>query len=179
MKSGRFLLNIDACVDSDEREQRSPFASRHVQSHDFQMFSSRLYWFFYRRRNRLLLAIATIFFILSFLYLHDSPSSSSSTAGEQSRRVRSSADRNGRGIRVNRDTYTTPEPCRGCPGENGQGVQLTVTNTIDRFGSDALLHSQPEESKGLDEVLKKEFFNLRASEKISLWRSVPDTRDAL
>lgn len=26
---------------------------------------------------------------------------------------------------------------------------------------------------------KKEFFNLRASEKISLWRSVPDTRNAL
>jgi hypothetical protein len=27
--------------------------------------------------------------------------------------------------------------------------------------------------------MKKEFFNLRASEKISLWRSIPDTRDVL
>ncbi|CAF5217111.1 unnamed protein product, partial [Rotaria magnacalcarata] len=27
--------------------------------------------------------------------------------------------------------------------------------------------------------MKKEFFNLRASDKISLWRSIPDTRDGL
>ena len=27
--------------------------------------------------------------------------------------------------------------------------------------------------------MKKEFFNLRASEKISLWRSIPDTRDSM
>jgi hypothetical protein len=27
--------------------------------------------------------------------------------------------------------------------------------------------------------MKKEFFNLRASDKISLWRSVPDSRDQL
>jgi hypothetical protein len=27
--------------------------------------------------------------------------------------------------------------------------------------------------------MKKEFFNLRASEKISLWRSIPDSRDGL
>lgn len=28
--------------------------------------------------------------------------------------------------RINRETYTTPEPCKGCPGEDGQGVQLAV-----------------------------------------------------
>ncbi|CAF1081248.1 unnamed protein product [Rotaria sordida] len=38
---------------------------------------------------------------------------------------------------------------------------------------------QAEESKNLDVVMKKEFFNLRASDKISLWRSLPDTRDQL
>jgi hypothetical protein len=27
--------------------------------------------------------------------------------------------------------------------------------------------------------MKKEFFNLRASDKVSLWRSIPDTRDGL
>ncbi len=36
---------------------------------------------------------------------------------------------------------------------------------------------QAEESRGLDVVMKKEFFNLRASDKVSLWRSIPDTRD--
>jgi hypothetical protein len=29
-------------------------------------------------------------------------------------------------IRINRETYTIPAPCRDCPGENGQGVQLSV-----------------------------------------------------
>jgi hypothetical protein len=64
--------------------------------------------------------------------------------------------------RINRETYTTPEPCQGCPGENGQGVQLSA-----------------DESKNLDAVMKKEFFNVRASDKISLWRTIPDTRDVL
>jgi polypeptide N-acetylgalactosaminyltransferase len=27
--------------------------------------------------------------------------------------------------------------------------------------------------------MKKEFFNLRASDKVSLWRSIPDTRDGM
>ena len=27
--------------------------------------------------------------------------------------------------------------------------------------------------------MKKEFFNLRASDKVSLWRSIPDSRDPL
>lgn len=30
---------------------------------------------------------------------------------------------------------------------------------------------------GIDDVYKKEFFNLRASDKISLWRTVPDVRE--
>ena len=28
--------------------------------------------------------------------------------------------------RPDRQTYTIPEPCLGCPGENGLGVSLTV-----------------------------------------------------
>lgn len=28
--------------------------------------------------------------------------------------------------RINRETYTIPEPCKGCPGENGGAVYLTV-----------------------------------------------------
>jgi hypothetical protein len=42
-----------------------------------------------------------------------------------------------------------------------------------------LFFFQAEESKDLDLVMKKEFFNLRASDKISLWRSIPDSRDQL
>ena len=38
---------------------------------------------------------------------------------------------------------------------------------------------QEEENKNFDQVYKKEFFNLIASDKISLWRSIPDTRDPL
>ncbi|CAF3882254.1 unnamed protein product, partial [Adineta steineri] len=64
--------------------------------------------------------------------------------------------------RINRETYTIPEHCKDCPGENGGGVTLTA-----------------DESKDLDAVMKKEFFNLRASDKISLWRSIPDTRHEL
>ena len=36
-----------------------------------------------------------------------------------------------------------------------------------------------EEEIGIEEVYKKEFFNLRASDKISLWRSLPDARNLL
>ncbi|CAF0715034.1 unnamed protein product [Brachionus calyciflorus] len=62
---------------------------------------------------------------------------------------------------ININTYVEPESCKGCPGENGQAVHLSA-----------------EESKNLDEIYKKEFFNLIASDKISLWRSIPDTRDS-
>ena len=38
-------------------------------------------------------------------------------------------------LRMNSDTinmqnYKIPEPCRGCPGENGSPVYLTVINSI-------------------------------------------------
>ena len=70
--------------------------------------------------------------------------------------LRRSKNRNGR---INVENYVVPEPCHRCPGENGAGVFLNS-----------------EESKGIEEVYKKEFFNLRASDKISLWRSIPDSR---
>ncbi|CAF1405410.1 unnamed protein product [Adineta ricciae] len=122
------------------------------------MYSSLVYYFMYRRRNKFIILLVIIFCILVFFH---------STSRQNSPRTKKSVNVlqksiNGKKVRVNRDTYTTPEPCHGCPGENGQGVQLTA-----------------EESVGLDAVMKKEFFNLRASEKISLWRSIPDTRDSM
>jgi hypothetical protein len=61
--------------------------------------------------------------------------------------------------RININTYQVPAPCYNCPGENGKGVSLSKQELI-----------------GIDEIYKKEFFNLRASDKISLWRSIPDSR---
>jgi hypothetical protein len=36
-------------------------------------------------------------------------------------------------IRINRETYTIPEQCQKCPGENGGGVVLTVIKKIKTF----------------------------------------------
>lgn len=65
------------------------------------------------------------------------------------------------GERINMMNYKVPKPCVGCPGENGAPVFLTA-----------------EENKGIEEVYAKEFFNLRVSDKISLWRSLPDMRNS-
>ncbi len=56
-----------------------------------------------------------IFCIVFYLY-HDSPVNSQQSV-KRKRNVKN---------RINRETYTTPEPCKGCPGEDGQGVQLSV-----------------------------------------------------
>jgi len=122
------------------------------------MLSSYLYWFIYRRRNKFLILLMIIFCILFFFHQNTNQVSSGTNHQIDKPKKISNEKRN----RINRETYTTPEPCQGCPGENGQGVQLSA-----------------EESKNLDEVMKKEFFNLRASDKISLWRTIPDTRDVL
>ncbi|CAF4748072.1 unnamed protein product [Rotaria socialis] len=121
------------------------------------MFPIHLYWFLYRRRNKLLLLLVAIFCVLFYFYGTDHHHHLTSQTKKQTKKTHVKSK-----IRINRDTYSIPEPCKGCPGENGQGVQLTA-----------------EESKNLDAVMKKEFFNLRASDKISLWRSIPDTRDQL
>jgi hypothetical protein len=63
--------------------------------------------------------------------------------------------------RVNIKTYAEPELCLGCPGENGAPVFLNKV-----------------ESDGIEEMYNKEFFNLKASEKISLWRTIPDMRSS-
>lgn len=119
------------------------------------MFRSHLYWFLYRRRSKIFIGLFVLFIIAVVFYRNDRTTTDEKSASKIFRFVRS-------GNRINRETYSIPPPCNGCPGENGQGVQLA-----------------PEESKDLDAVMKKEFFNLRASDKVSLWRSIPDTRDAL
>ncbi|CAF1553477.1 unnamed protein product [Rotaria magnacalcarata] len=113
----------------------------------------------YRRGRNKYIFVA--FIILTVVYFsHKTDNNLVSSFGNATERQKT--DVNVKRARINRETYTIPEPCVGCPGENGQSVSLTA-----------------EESKGLDEVMKKEFFNLRASDKISLWRSIPDTRDGL
>jgi hypothetical protein len=86
------------------------------------MFPSHLYWLLYRRRNKLLIIFMIVFCILFFFYQNDDHPSTRVTS--QTAKVKKAPAKNK--IRINRETYTTPEPCKGCPGENGQGVQLNV-----------------------------------------------------
>lgn len=87
------------------------------------MYSSSLYWFLYRRRTKFLILLMTIFIFTVFFYQNEPKPTAAKSHGEQ--REKRDILRESR-TRINRDTYTTPEPCQGCPGENGQGVQLTV-----------------------------------------------------
>jgi hypothetical protein len=93
------------------------------------MLSSHLYWFVYRRRNKLLVLLMIIFCIVFIFYQNDN-NKLSKVASQTSKIKKSYA---GNKVRVNRETYTTPEPCRGCPGEAGQGVQLTVNYKLEQI----------------------------------------------
>lgn len=84
------------------------------------MLSSYLYWFIYRRRTKVLLCLMIIFCVVIYFHQNDSQPSSGAASPRIERNV------HGDKLRVNRETYSTPEPCRGCPGEDGQGVALTV-----------------------------------------------------
>ena len=101
----------------------------HIRSFDlFQMFTSRLYWLLYRRRNKFLILLMIAFCILFFVYQNDHEVSSTNK-GEILDLKKDYPDKQNvaeKKIRINRETYKTPEPCKGCPGENGQGVQLSV-----------------------------------------------------
>ena len=82
---------------------------------------TRLYWFFYRRRDRVLLTLFIAFIVIVVYSKSQSKSPSDSSSIDKPK-----APRRLNKIRINRETYQIPEPCRGCPGENGSGVTLTV-----------------------------------------------------
>lgn len=126
-----------------------------------------LYYKLYRRRHYVYLAglFISMLFIISLLN-NNKPSEGTSAVRNEGRVIDNNQNpvkgaKKAAGERINMNNYVEPPQCVGCPGENGAGVKLTE-----------------EESKGIDEIYKKEFFNLRASDKISLWRSVPDVRDS-
>lgn len=89
----------------------------------FQM-ASHLYWFLYRRRNKVLITLLIIIGVFLYLFRNDTNLSKATEqfGARAARYIRSNA-------RINRNTYTTPQSCQGCPGENGQGVALTVCST--------------------------------------------------
>jgi hypothetical protein len=86
--------------------------------------------------------------------------------------------------RITMHTYVPPAPCENCPGEFGTGVNITVSErflrNISVFCSLLLilrLKSFKDDEKRIYDILfKKEFFNSIASDKISLWRRLPDHR---
>ena len=65
----------------------------------------------------------TVFLVTFFVYQNDTPTATAKDTPpvEAVRKARVGKSR------INRETYVIPEPCQGCPGENGQGVQLTVS----------------------------------------------------
>ncbi len=92
------------------------------------MLSSYIYWFVYRRRNKFLLLSAIVFCVIFYFYHNDPSSSTAAGASRQSNKHdKSKSSQLSNRQRINRETYTIPEPCKGdCPGENGQGVVLSV-----------------------------------------------------
>ncbi len=131
-----------------------------------------MYYKLYRRRKLFFLGIFLILIVFVFFYANDSSvdQASSNSQIRQKLSIFNHDDKlnnndnenrfKAKRARINAETYKTPAPCVGCPGENGRPVYLT-----------------DEENKGIEEVYKKEFFNLRVSDKVSLWRSIPDARD--
>ena len=86
------------------------------------MIPRHLYWSLYRRRNKLLIILFVIVFFVFFNY--ESKNNPSSATANQNYKTKRNVQR--AKTRINRETYTIPEQCRGCPGENSAGVSLTV-----------------------------------------------------
>lgn len=89
------------------------------------MLNRHLCWLINRRRRNRFIIFAILAFIVIYFFNQSGNGSYSSfeIEAEVHREVRSV---NQKKPRINRETYTTPEPCHGCPGENGAGVHLTV-----------------------------------------------------
>lgn len=78
-----------------------------------------MYYKLYRRRQYIYFGaiIVAIIFLLS--------ANRKSDSDDSDRRVKNFKKRNDAG-RININTYVEPEPCKGCPGENGSPVYLNV-----------------------------------------------------
>ena len=87
------------------------------------MLARHLIWLLYRRRrNRFIIVLFLVFTIIYFATKSNDNSSPNykQLTDRQERNIKANK------IRINRETYTTPEPCLGCPGENGASVSLSV-----------------------------------------------------
>ena len=101
-----------------------------------------MYYKLYRRRYAIYFLVTIIFVIILLNNKkpneNDIPSDGfDNNDNNNNIYLRRSNNRNGR---INVENYVVPEPCHRCPGENGAGVFLNS-----------------EESKGIEEVYKKEF----------------------
>jgi len=91
------------------------------------MLSRHLYWFLYRRRNKFVIILFIIVTIIFFFYERKNDSSSAYISVTDKPKTINIQKK----IRINRQTYTIPEPCHNCPGENGGSVSLTVIDNIE------------------------------------------------
>lgn len=90
-----------------------------------------MYYKLYRRRYYIYTGLAIL--LLIFLFYKNQESKANYEKYKQYVENSNNDNNNRRkGARININTYQTPPPCDGCPGENGKAVYLTVS-FISRF----------------------------------------------
>ena len=77
-----------------------------------------MYYKLYRRRQYIFLVA---FLVVLFFYFY-----TSSGGKPYSQNIQVKTGDSFRRARINAETYQVPEPCSGCPGENGRAVYLSV-----------------------------------------------------
>lgn len=81
----------------------------------YNLFIYRMYYKLYRRRQHIFLLLIVV--LVVFVVLRKSSNKSDNAVQRKSNE------------RINMQNYVPPAPCVGCPGENGQGVGLTVSRS--------------------------------------------------
>ena len=87
-----------------------------------------MYYKLYRRRQYIYLIAAVFGVIFLYNYRPSFSNTSSGQDGEEPRHAENSGNVAGDDSEITILTYKEPEPCKTCPGENGQAVILTVSH---------------------------------------------------
>ena len=110
-----------------------------------------MYYKLYRRRKFIYIGLAA--FGILVLLLNQSPSNEQPKSGSKKEDEANHLNNldypdhpdhpvvENKKQRINMRTYVEPEPCLGCPGENGAGVHLSVRHFLVAIFSTFLLHN--------------------------------------